>query len=132
MAHTPERRSLFTRGDASPSFARTGSELTLDDSDEDDDDDDDYDLRSEVGGSETYEMIAGGGSRGGGGGGRDDDDGRTRRADEESRRRPSSSSTAASFELYTPDEEVAVRRKFDRKLVLFVALLFMLSFLDRS
>jgi hypothetical protein len=37
-----------------------------------------------------------------------------------------------SFELYTPDEERAVVRKLDRKLVLFVALLYMLSFLDRS
>lgn len=37
-----------------------------------------------------------------------------------------------SFELYTPDEERSVRRKLDRRLVLFVAFLYMLSFLDRS
>lgn len=37
-----------------------------------------------------------------------------------------------SFELYTPDEEKQVLRKLDTKLVLFVALLYMLSFLDRS
>ena len=37
-----------------------------------------------------------------------------------------------SFELYTPDEERLVRRKLDTHLVLFVALLYMLSFLDRS
>lgn len=37
-----------------------------------------------------------------------------------------------SFELYTPDEEMRVLRKLDTKLVLFVALLYMLSFLDRS
>ncbi|KAB5572062.1 major facilitator superfamily transporter [Coniochaeta sp. 2T2.1] len=48
------------------------------------------------------------------------------------RRRAGSTSTAASFTLYTPDEERAVVRKFDRRLVLFVALLYMLSFLDRS
>ncbi|KAG5912878.1 hypothetical protein E4U42_001740, partial [Claviceps africana] len=114
MPHTPEHRGLNHRGDGSPSFARTESGLFLDDSD---DDDDDYDLRSEVGGSETYEMIAGG---------------RTGRADGDSGRRLSDGSTVASFELYTPDEEAAVRRKFDRKLVLFVAWLFMLSFLDRS
>ncbi len=47
------------------------------------------------------------------------------------RRRPSVSTTA-SFQLYTPDEEQAVVRKFDRRLVLFVALLYLLSFLDRS
>ena len=41
-------------------------------------------------------------------------------------------STMQSYQLYTPDEERAVVRKFDRKLVLFVALLYMLSFLDRS
>lgn len=46
--------------------------------------------------------------------------------------RHGSFSTVHSFQLYTPDEERAVVRKFDRKLVLFVALLYMLSFLDRS
>ncbi|EAQ88277.1 hypothetical protein CHGG_04896 [Chaetomium globosum CBS 148.51] len=35
-------------------------------------------------------------------------------------------------QLYTAEEEQAVVRKFDRKLVVFVALLYMLSFLDRS
>lgn len=48
------------------------------------------------------------------------------------RRRPSVASTVMSFQLYTPDEERRVVRKFDRRLVLFVALLYMLSFLDRS
>ena len=48
------------------------------------------------------------------------------------RRRTSIASTVASFQLYTPDEERRVVRKFDRRLVLFVALLYMLSFLDRS
>lgn len=33
---------------------------------------------------------------------------------------------------YTPEEERIVIKKFDRRLVLFVALLYMLSFLDRS
>ncbi|KAJ9148985.1 Nicotinamide mononucleotide permease [Pleurostoma richardsiae] len=47
-------------------------------------------------------------------------------------RRKASVSTVASFQLYTPDEEQAVVRKFDRRLVVFVALLYMLSFLDRS
>lgn len=37
-----------------------------------------------------------------------------------------------SFELYTPDEERAVRRKLDTHLVVFVAVLYMISFLDRS
>jgi len=46
--------------------------------------------------------------------------------------RLASDSTVHSFMLYTPDEERAVVRKFDRRLVLFMALLYMLSFLDRS
>ena len=37
-----------------------------------------------------------------------------------------------SFQLYTPDEDRAVLRKLDRKLVFFMALLYSLSFLDRS
>jgi len=36
------------------------------------------------------------------------------------------------FILYTSDEERAVVKKLDRNLVLFVAFLYMLSFLDRS
>ncbi|KAG9247084.1 putative nicotinamide mononucleotide permease [Calycina marina] len=48
------------------------------------------------------------------------------------RGRRESVSTTHSFQLYTPDEEKAVVKKFDRKLVLFVAFLYMLSFLDRS
>jgi hypothetical protein len=48
------------------------------------------------------------------------------------RRRRASVSTVQSYQLYTPEEERAVVRKFDRRLVLFVALLYMLSFLDRS
>lgn len=36
------------------------------------------------------------------------------------------------FLLYTPEEERTVLKKLDRRLVLFMALLYMLSFLDRS
>jgi hypothetical protein len=61
------------------------------------------------------------------------DDGDDEEADEKyNRRRGASMSTVHSYQLYTPDEERAVIRKFDRRLVLFVALLYMLSFLDRS
>ena len=49
-----------------------------------------------------------------------------------SEHRRGSASTIQSFMLYTPDEERAVINKFDRNLVLLVALLYMLSFLDRS
>ncbi|MCJ1252106.1 hypothetical protein MMC30_009344 [Trapelia coarctata] len=37
-----------------------------------------------------------------------------------------------SFMLYTPDEERAVIKRLDRRLVLFMAFLYLLSFLDRS
>lgn len=120
-------------GELSPSFAQTGAEPSLDDSDIDD-----LDLHSEVGRGVgphggLYEMRE-----------RDASTDRTGSAvplwdEAEStlgRRLRSDSdgdnSSVASFQLYTPDEEAAVRRKFDRKLVLFVALLYMLSFLDRS
>lgn len=135
MAH---RRSELGPSASVEAFAQTGSELSLDDSD-------DEDLRSAVGsgsgsGSEVYELRERDASRDRNGramwdaeavGDVDDDDdddvehsliaGRSR-----------SPGSVASFQLYTPDEERAVRRKFDRKLVLFVALLYMLSFVDRS
>lgn len=37
-----------------------------------------------------------------------------------------------SHTLYTPDEERAVLKKLDRRLVLFLAALYLLAFLDRS
>ena len=42
------------------------------------------------------------------------------------------SSSVRSYKLYTPDEDARVRRKLDTRLVLFVALLYMMAFLDRS
>lgn len=137
----------------SPSFAQTGAELDLDDSDIDD-----LDLHAVAAGgnaAETYEMRTSNGTwetrRIGddsyGGGSRalwdaedeipedqdddDDDDIEMHRFTPEGSSETGSSSVA-SFQLYTPDEEAAVRHKFDRKLVIFVALLYMLSFLDRS
>lgn len=54
------------------------------------------------------------------------------RGEESDDRRSSSNDSANSFQLYTPDEERAVVRKFDRRLVLFLSLCYLLSFLDRS
>lgn len=130
--------------DGGGSFAQTGAEFTLDMSDDDD-------LRSEISrGGEAYEMRSHQGYRetttsttmwdGDGDGDSadehaleddDDDDDEFDRSNMRNRRF-SATSTVASFQLYTPDEEAVVRRKFDRRLVLFVALLYMLSFLDRS
>ncbi|KAK8929728.1 putativetransporter [Metarhizium anisopliae] len=108
MAHAG-RRSPLDPGEASPSFAQTGAEFRLDDSD-DEAVIDEFDLRHEAArGVEAYEMV-----------------------ERDTVRRRMSASTVASFQLYTPDEDLAVRTKFDRKLVLFVALLYLLSFLDRS
>ncbi len=63
------------------------------------------------------------------GGGKDEDE---EEDTDESESDEDDSSSLASFQLYTPDEERAVVRKLDRRLVVFVALLYMLSFLDRS
>ncbi|KAI0553372.1 major facilitator superfamily domain-containing protein [Xylaria curta] len=52
--------------------------------------------------------------------------------DEEARGARGRNSTVASFQLYTPDEEKAVLRKLDRRLVIFLAFCYMLSFVDRS
>ena len=43
-----------------------------------------------------------------------------------------SASDPGDVQLYTLEEERAIVKKFDRKLVLFMALLYMLNFLDRS
>lgn len=53
-------------------------------------------------------------------------------SDDSSQRLSASASTAPDFQLYTPDEEQAVVRKFDRRLVLFLSGCYLLSFLDRS
>ncbi len=132
-------------GEASPSFAQTGAELdldasdsdedlfNLDDYDEDDDHEEAVDLQSEVGGAEAYELRGMRGSLSPGPGPRPGSSrSATTRKMQRRRRRRGSNSTAASYKLYTPDEDAAVRRKFDRKLVLFVSLLFLLSFVDRS
>lgn len=53
--------------------------------------------------------------------------------DEEARdARRLSFDSVQSYELYTPDEDKAVLRKLDRRLVGFMALLYCLSFLDRT
>ncbi|KAF5026724.1 hypothetical protein F66182_1192 [Fusarium sp. NRRL 66182] len=126
MAHREPERGPNAPAET---FAQTGAELTLDESD-------DEDLRSAVGSAgEVYELHERDRSRG-----RGRWDGRAGREDEDEgdaahlliAGRSRSPGSVASFQLYTPDEERAVRRKFDRRLVLFVALLYMLSFLDRS
>lgn len=87
---------------------------------------------------ESYKMRRPRAERSTGGDRDDEDDEEEEEGEDEAekygrrRRRATSISTVQSFQLYTPDEERAVVRKFDRKLVLFVALLYMLSFLDRS
>ncbi|KAG6023068.1 hypothetical protein E4U41_002092, partial [Claviceps citrina] len=148
MAHSPGRsrsrsrsRSPSGHGDANASpFAQTVSELGLDgdsdgddthEEDEQDDDDGDYDLRGGAGGPapETYAMLDVVAGRGVSVSARreeaDDDD------DDDDVEGAASRSLERS-ELYTPEEDARVRRKFDRNLVLFVAMLFMLSFVDRS
>lgn len=129
-------------GEASPSFAQTGAELDLDSSDDDlfnlddydsDENEEAVDLQSEVGGAEAYQMRNMRSSLSPGprpGSSRSAASSARRKARRKARR--GSNSTAASYKLYTPDEEAAVRRKFDLKLVLFVSFLYLLSFVDRS
>lgn len=110
-----------------PSNSSTGSQTTRLTPEQDSDDSDlDFD-HSELGDGielQTRSRL---------GNGQDvEDEGSLEEADRRQHRRRSSASTMMSFQLYTPDEEKSVVRKFDRKLVLFVALLYMLSFLDRS
>ncbi|KAK2065048.1 major facilitator superfamily transporter [Colletotrichum caudatum] len=119
-------------GEPSPSFAQTTVEfnlksdldLNLDDDGEDDAAEDMHLQDAELGGGQAYELksLRQPSAR--------DDEGWGDGV--HSMRRRTSNSTVASFQLYTPDEERSVVRKHDRKLVVFIALLFMLSFLDRS
>lgn len=111
MTH-PDRHDAAAAAASSSSFAHHASS---------DDSDDEDDLRSLVGGEEAYELRE-----------RDESWDATKDEGRALRTSTSDGGSVASFQLYTPDEDRAVRRKFDRKLVLFVALLFLLSFLDRS
>ncbi|KAK1544316.1 major facilitator superfamily transporter [Colletotrichum paranaense] len=99
---TPSRSNRS--GEASPSFAQTTAEFSLDsdlDFDPDDDDDDVEDLHlheAQLGGGQAYELKSLSASPA-----KDTDDGW---GDEvTSLRRRASTSTVASFQLYTPDEE---------------------------
>ena len=56
----------------------------------------------------------------------------TEDADDETYKRRRPKRVATQSKDYTDEEEVAVVRKLDRKLVMFLGLLYMLSFLDRS
>ncbi|PNH40291.1 hypothetical protein VD0004_g6675 [Verticillium dahliae] len=133
------RGGHLQRRDASPPSAPTTAEFNLDndldldlDLDLESEDDDLRHGESALG--EAYELqpVKAGGRRDDDEEDEEDSDGWIRPATSASGRRSSMTSTVASFQLYTPDEEAAVVKKFDRRLVLFVALLYMLSFLDRS
>jgi hypothetical protein len=125
---------------ASPSLESTSSARLTPDSDSESSDDDGKPSRRQV--DDGYEMkVLDGASRAHGsattahGVNEEEDalleelsDGEETTTGRRRRRRAS----VQSFELYTPDEERAVRRKLDTHLVLCVALLYLLSFLDRS
>ncbi|OLN97642.1 putative transporter C1683.12-like protein 3 [Colletotrichum chlorophyti] len=121
-------RTSHQSGEASPSFAQTTAEFNLDsdlDVDADDLEEDLHAREAELSGGQAYELKSL----------REQpatDNNDSWSDDAPALRRRASTSSVASYQLYTPDEERSVVRKFDRKLVLFVALLFMLSFLDRS
>ncbi|KAI0484715.1 major facilitator superfamily transporter [Xylariaceae sp. FL0804] len=147
----------FSFDDSELESATDASDLDYGDDDDDEDEGGDHDHDPELGrgggggpagagGSQSFEMRDLGsdedededGEKGGG---------RRQRQRQRQRARPGpagagtatkrrtrrhSDSTVASFQLYTPDEERAVVRKFDRRLVAFLGFCYMLSFLDRS
>ncbi|KAI9780246.1 MAG: hypothetical protein M1839_006806 [Geoglossum umbratile] len=115
---------LDSSSSGSPSRVRTPDEDSENDGDEDEDVDGAYELRAfsrknlAEGGSNTEVDPDG------------DDDSMEKEEEEKFTRRRRRASVQ-SPELYTPDER-AVVRKLDRRLVGFLAGLYMLSFLDRS
>ncbi|KAI9800294.1 MAG: hypothetical protein M1833_003408 [Piccolia ochrophora] len=132
---TPER----TTDTPSSSFASPSTTRFTPDSDSDDASDvglnpshnefgDDFELK-EIGGQLRRVPRSDGIER-------DSDDGSEGSYEEkyfrQGRERSYSEPTAQSYMLYTPDEESAVVRRFDRRVVLLMGFLYMLSFLDRS
>ncbi len=65
-------------------------------------------------------------------GGVDDDDSSSDASDDAEYHTGPLSRVTSQSKSYTVNEEKTVIRKFDRRLVLFMALLYLLSFLDRS
>lgn len=126
-SHVPVRLRLADEPPPSPHSSSTSNARLTPDSDS-------YDSDLDIG-TESYELQERG-EREKGGVGHDEDDEEDIDRDEgeyhDRGTRRASVSTTRSYQLYTPDEERAVVRKFDRKLVSFVTLLYMLSFLDRS
>jgi hypothetical protein len=106
--------SSSSSGPAAGQGRREGKRLTPDTGSEDEYGDDENE-KDEEGGYELQEGV----------GEKHDEEGPRSSDERESRPR-------RRRELYTPEEEQAVVRKFDRRLVVFVALLYLLSFLDRS
>ncbi|AEO67078.1 uncharacterized protein THITE_2115853 [Thermothielavioides terrestris NRRL 8126] len=101
----------------------TGSED--EDEDEDDNEHNHYDDGELVGvekgeGDEEWELQ----------GGADEKHGEARRQSDE--RQPLQRPRRRRLQLYTAEEEKAVVAKFDRRLVVFMAVLYLLSFVDRS
>lgn len=62
----------------------------------------------------------------------DEDDDSAGQSDENGKYTVPMSRVTSLSKTYTVEEEKAIIRKFDKRLVLFMALLYMLSFLDRS
>lgn len=117
----PSEASQQPRESLSQSTDDASTRLTPSDNDSDDDlsmveDKDAYELRPISGTGITTE----------------DDEGLRDSYDNEDGPRLTSRASVQSYELYTPDEDEAVLKKLDRRLVGFMALLYCLSFLDRS
>ncbi|KAH6635583.1 major facilitator superfamily domain-containing protein [Chaetomium sp. MPI-SDFR-AT-0129] len=104
--------------------------LTPDTGSDEEEEEEEYGNGDEDGNRSEKDEEAGVGFRRAGDGGKGVDEGDDSSEDEGGGRSPPRRRRRRP--LYTAEEEEAVVRKFDRKLVVFMALLYLLSFLDRS
>ncbi|KAI9762923.1 MAG: hypothetical protein M1840_001103 [Geoglossum simile] len=121
----------------SPSRVRTPDEGDEDDEEGDGDAENAYELRAFSGKNDNGGSMVGGDDEGVRSGSDSDttekeEEGEEEEEEEGKHTRRRHRTSIQGFEFYTPDEERAVVRKFDRRLVTFLAGLYMLSFLDRS
>jgi hypothetical protein len=129
---------LDSSASGSTSRVRTPDEDSEGDEEGDVDVEGAYELRTFSRGNDNREAAMGGdseGMRSGSGSDtaeKEEEEGEGEEEEGKHTRRRRRRTSAQSFELYTPDEERVVVKKFDRRLVASLAGLYMLSFLDRS
>lgn len=123
----PDERQSASSSEASSlsptTVAPRRTRLTPDTGSEDDDDAENEEVWKD--GGEGYELQERAGQM-------SDEDEMGRRSDDQLRSPRRRRRRQRQRLLYTAEEETSVVRKFDRRLVIFMAVLYLLSFLDRS